>query len=80
MSKLQTKKLVTKEKVEMYYLNGKLHNDEGPAIKYPKELGIKPSYYLYGQEMKEKDWKKALKNREGIPFIKTAAGKAGMRL
>jgi hypothetical protein len=70
-----SKKIVTSDGTVMYTFNGKLHNWEGPAL-LPLGNNRKREYYLNGLKMSEKEWKEALKGREGLPWYKSSSGKA----
>lgn len=59
--------------------NWKIHKWDGPAI-YPIDGSGKKNYYLYGIEYTRDEFDMAVKDREGIPFHKTAAGIRGMRM
>lgn len=71
----KSKKLTTADGTIMYTFNGKLHNWEGPAL-IPEGNKRKREYYLNGLKMTEKEWKEALKGREGLPWYKGTSAKA----
>ena len=56
--------------------NWQYHNFSGPAIE-PIESGssFKKSYYLYGIKYTSEQFKELVKDRDGLPFHKTAAFK-----
>ena len=54
----------------------KYHNWEGPAL-IPEGNDRKREYYLHGIKYTEEGWKEARRNREGLPWYKTAMGQAG---
>ena len=71
-----TKKLTKADGTIAYVWNGKLHNWDGPAL-IPEGLQRKREYYLHGIQKTEDEWKEARRNREGLPWYKTAMGQAG---
>jgi len=79
MNNIETKKFKTADGTTISTFNGKYHSYDGPAIQPPSGSNIKPQYFVYGQEMTAKQFEKTLKDREGIPFCKTAAGRKGLR-
>ena len=50
-------------KITMF--NGKLHNWEGPAVKYPDRQ--KDEYWLYGFQYSKDDFKEQRRDRNGVP-------------
>ena len=72
---LKYKKITTTDGTIMYMFNGKLHNWEGPAL-IPEGNNRKREYYLNGIQMTEKQWKDALRGREGLPWYKGGSAKA----
>ena len=72
----QTKKLKKADGTIAYVFDGKLHNWEGPAL-IPEGNDRKREYYLHGIKYTEEGWKEARRNREGLPWYKTAMGQAG---
>ena len=72
----EIKTLTTSDGTKMSYFNGKLHSYDGPAIKFPEGSGKKDQYFVYGIEHTQKQWKKVLSERNGIPFAKSSVGKA----
>lgn len=59
--------------------NWQYHNFTGPAVE-PIESGsaFKKSYYLYGIQYTSEQFKELVRDREGVPFHKTAAFKQGL--
>jgi hypothetical protein len=49
------------------YFDGKLHNWDGPALKYSKTEKKKDEYYLYGFQLTKDEWVEARKDRNGVP-------------
>jgi hypothetical protein len=78
-NRTEAKSIKTADGTKMYYFNNKLHNYDGAAVIPTKESGKKPQYFIYGKEFSKKDYDKMLKDRNGVPFCKTAAGKASLR-
>jgi len=56
-------------------LNNVLHSWDGPALKYPKESGKKPEYYIYGIRYSKEQWTELKNGGEGLPFYKQAGTK-----
>jgi len=75
MSNTQTKKLVTEDGTIIYYLDGKMHNMEGPAY-VPQGDRSKREYYINGIKYPEADWKAAKKGGDGLPWYKSGGAKA----
>ena len=71
----KSKKITTTDGTIMYMFNVKLHNWEGPAL-IPEGNNRKREYYLNGIQMTEKQWKDALRGREGLPWYKGGSAKA----
>jgi len=71
----KSRKITTSDGTIMYMFNGKLHNWEGPAL-IPEGNNKKREYYLNGIKMTEKQWKDALRGREGLPWYKGGSAKA----
>jgi hypothetical protein len=69
MSKTQTKKLTTPDGTIVFYLDGKMHNLEGPAL-IPEGNMKKREYYINGFKYSEADWKAAQKDGDGLPWFK----------
>jgi len=49
---------------------------EGPAL-IPEGDNRKREYHIHGIQYTEDGWKEARRNREGLPWYKTAMGQAG---
>jgi hypothetical protein len=64
-----TKKLTKPDGTIAYLWDNKLHNWNGPAL-IPEGNMRKREYYIYGFKKTEKEWKAALKDREGLPWYK----------
>ena len=71
-----SKKLTKVDGTVAYVWEGKLHNWEGPAL-IPEGDNRKREYHLHGIKYTEDGWKEARRNREGLPWYKTAIGQAG---
>ena len=69
---METKRMRTTDGTIMYHFNGKLHSEEGPAV---IPVNGKPEYYIFGNKYTKVDWQRAMRDREGVPFHKTAAAK-----
>ena len=76
---METKKLVTAEGTIAYYLNingvNKLHNIDGPAL-IPNGNKRASEYYIFGIKYTKEQWDDRKKDTNGVPWYKTAAGKA----
>jgi hypothetical protein len=76
---METKKLVTAEGTIVYYLNingvNKLHNIDGPAL-IPNGNKRASEYYIFGIKYTKEQWDDRKKDTNGVPWYKTAAGKA----
>ena len=70
-----TKKLKTEDGSTVYYLDGKMHNMEGPAY-IPEGDKKRKEYYINGIKYSEADWKAAKKGGDGLPWYKSGAAKA----
>ncbi|MDB9847724.1 hypothetical protein OAC50_00905 [bacterium] len=58
--------------------NWKHHKWDGPAIiPHRKDSEFKKSYFLNGNEYNPEEYSEILKEREGLPWYKTAMGRAG---
>jgi hypothetical protein len=73
MSEVRTMK--TGDKTIIYYLDGKMHNWEGPAL-IPQGNKRLAEYYLFGIKHTKEQWEEKKKDVNGQPFYKSAAGKA----
>lgn len=72
-----TKKIITADKTEMYYWNGKLHNWEGCAL-IPEGNKKKGEYYLFGIKKTKLQWLAAKKDINGVPPAKNPLFKSSM--
>jgi len=76
---METKRLVTAEGTIAYYLNingiNKLHNIDGPAL-IPNGNKRASEYYIFGIKYNKEQWDDRKKDTNGVPWYKTAAGKA----
>jgi len=70
----EVRKMKTGDKTIIYYLDGKMHNWEGPAL-IPQGNKRLAEYYLFGIKYNKDDWETAKKEENGVPFHKTAASK-----
>jgi hypothetical protein len=70
MTNLVTRKLKTPDGRVVYYCNGKLHNWDGPAIKYPKGSGQKEEYYIHGIQYTKETWAETKRDFNGVPPAK----------
>jgi len=71
----ETKKLKTADGSTVYYLDGKMHNWDGPAY-IPQGNKRASEYYLFGIKYTKEQWEEAKKDVNGVPFYKSSAGKA----
>jgi len=71
----ETKKLKTKDGTIVYYLDGKMHNFDGPAY-LPQGNKRAAEYYVFGVKYTKDQFDSIKKDANGVPFYKTAAGKA----
>ena len=71
----ETKKLKTLDGTIVYYLNGKMHNFDGPAY-IPQGNKRAAEYYVFGMKFTKDQFDNIKKDNNGVPFYKTAAGKA----
>ena len=71
----ETRKLRTSDGSIVYYLDGKMHNWEGPAY-IPQGNKRASEYYLFGIKYTKDQWESFKKDVNGQPWYKTAAGKA----
>jgi hypothetical protein len=69
-----SRKLKKADGTVAWVFDGKLHNWEEPALILPDG---KKEYYIHGIQYTFDDWKEARRNREGLPWYKTAMGQAG---
>ena len=74
-NKFQSSKKLTKADGTVAWVwEGKLHNMEEAALVH---LSGKKEYYINGIQYSYDDWKERRRNREGLPWYKTAMGQAG---
>jgi len=71
----ETKRLKTKDGTIVYYLDGKMHNFDGPAY-LPQGNRRAAEYYVFGIKYTKDQFDNIKKDNNGVPFYKTAAGKA----
>jgi hypothetical protein len=71
----ETKKLKTADGTIVYYLDGKMHNFDGPAY-LPQGNKRAAEYYVFGVKFTKDQFDNIKKDNNGVPFYKTAAGKA----
>ena len=71
----EVRKMKTGDKTIIYYLDGKMHNWEGPAL-IPQGNKRLAEYYLFGIKHTKEQWEEKKKDVNGIPFYKSASGKA----
>jgi len=71
----ETKRLKTEDGTIVYYLDGKMHNFDGPAY-LPQGNKRAAEYYVFGVKYTKTKWEDIKKDGNGVPFHKTAAGKA----
>ena len=71
----ETKRLKTKDGSIVYYLDGKMHNFDGPAY-LPQGNKRAAEYYVFGIKFTKDQFDNIKKDNNGVPFYKTAAGRA----
>jgi len=71
----ETKKLKTSDGTIVYYLDGKMHNFDGPAYT-PQGNKRAAEYYVFGIKFTKDQFDNIKKDNNGVPFYKTAAGRA----
>ena len=71
----ETRKLKTADGSIVYYLDGKMHNFDGPAY-LPQGNKRAAEYYVFGIKFTKDQFDNIKKDNNGVPFYKTAAGKA----
>ena len=71
----ETKKLKTSDRTIVYYLDGKMHNFDGPAY-LPQGNKRAAEYYVFGMKFTKDQFDNIKKDNNGVPFYKTAAGRA----
>tara|TARA_B110000305_G_scaffold146927_1_gene163135 strand:+ start:460 stop:708 length:249 start_codon:yes stop_codon:yes gene_type:complete len=62
-----TRTITTPDGITISFFNNKLHNWNGPAIKYKDGSKRKAEYYLYGIERTKDDWLEFRRDRSGVP-------------
>jgi len=76
----EVKKMKSTDGSIVYYLNGKIHNWDGPAL-IPQGNKRLAEYYLFGIKHTKEQWEEKKKDVNGQPFYKTSVGKsAGARV
>jgi hypothetical protein len=76
----EVKKMKSTDGSIVYYLNGKIHNWDGPAL-IPQGNKRLAEYYLFGIKHTKDQWEEKKKDVNGQPFYKTSVGKsAGARV
>ena len=75
-------KVITSNGARMYLAKGpkdtnfKLHRYDGPAIEpVERRGGVRKAYYLYGIVYGFEEYQELMRERNGVPFYKTALGK-----
>lgn len=71
----ETRKLKTEDGSIVYYLDGKMHNFDGPAY-IPQGNKRAAEYYVFGVKFTKDQFDNIKKDNNGQPFYKTAAGRA----
>ena len=71
----EVKKMKAADGSIVYYLNGKIHNWDGPAL-IPQGNKRLAEYYLFGIKHTKEQWEEKKKDVNGQPFYKTSVGKA----
>jgi hypothetical protein len=69
MEKTMQKKLRTPDGDVVFYMEGKMHNWDGPAF-IPKGDKKKAEYYIYGVRYSKEDWEAAKRDWTGLPWYK----------
>jgi hypothetical protein len=72
---MELRKLKTADGTVVYYWGRLMHNWEGPAY-IPQGNKKLAEYYVYGIKYTKEQWEEFKNDWEGLPFYKTAAGKA----
>lgn len=62
-----TRSITTPDGITISFFNNKLHNWNGPAIKYKDGSKRKAEYYLYGIQRTKDDWIEFRRDRSGVP-------------
>jgi len=81
---MEVQRLKTTDGTIIHYINikgiNKCHNWDGAAF-IPQGNKRQAEYYLFGIKHTKEDWLDKKKSTHGVPFHKTAAGKAaGVRV
>ena len=71
----EVKKMKTGDGTIIYYLDGKIHNWDGPAF-IPQGNKRLAEYYLFGIKHTKDQWEEKKKDVHGQPFYKTSVGKS----
>jgi hypothetical protein len=71
----ETKRLKTEDGSIVYYWLNKMHNWDGPAY-IPQGNKRAAEYWLFGMKYTKDQWEDRKKDINGVPFYKTAAGRA----
>lgn len=69
----QTKRYKSPDGTIRYVNEGKLHNNDGPAVIHPDG---KEEYHLFGIQYSKEDYKKVKKDMIGLPWYKSGVAKA----
>jgi hypothetical protein len=62
-----TRTITTPDGITISFFNNKLHNWNGPAVKYKDGSKRKAEYYLYGIQRTKDDWIEFRRDRSGVP-------------
>lgn len=73
--KTMQKRLRTPEGTIVYYMDGKMHNWDGPAF-IPEGDKKRAEYYVYGIKMSKEDHEAAKRDWNGLPWYKTSGANA----
>ena len=81
---METQKITTPDGTTAFYINldgiNKMHNWDSSAF-IPKGNKREAEYYLFGIKMSKDEWLERKADINGLPWYKTAAGKAsGVRV
>ena len=68
------KGLCTPDGTIVYYMEGKMHNWDGPAL-IPEGNTRLREYYLYGIQHTEEEWQQVKRDRNGLPWYKNPSTK-----
>ena len=71
----EVKKMKAADGSIIHYLDGKMHNWDGPAY-IPQGNKRAAEYYLFGIKHTKEQWEEKKKDVNGQPWYKTSAGKA----